>query len=216
MNHRSKLVCLLALAVLAGALASWPVLAESRSLLRYAAAGSTPAAGSTELAAAEPCPTGYTWHSDSEMAFSACYPSGWSVKKAADLGGGAWVTFSAPTEDGSSRTSLRFISVSASPAASAQSDEQLLSTMNRWLEEQYIRELLTVPHLVAVGGHTAVEAGYEARAVFGREVVSVSCWVTSFVDGGQQWLVEVAGRSAFRSELEVIRSLFLSHLRLEG
>lgn len=214
MNHRSKLVCLLALAVLAGALASWPVLAESGSLLRYAPAGSTTAAGSTELAAAEPCPTGYTRHSDREMAFSACYPSGWSVNTAADLGG-ARVTFSAPTEDGSSRSSLRFISVSASPGDSAQSDEQLLSTMNRWLEEQYIRELLTVPHLVAVGGHTAVETGYEARAVFGREVVSVTRWVTSLVYGGQQWFVEVAGRSAFRSELEVIRSLFLSHLRLE-
>ncbi len=214
MNHRSKVICLLAVAVLAAVLAAWPVLAESRSGLRYAPAGSTAAAGSTESAAAEPCPTGYAPYRDSEMAFSACYPSGWSVKKAADLGGGAPVTFTAPTEDGSSRESLRFISVSASPADSAQSDEQLLSTMNRWLEEQYIRELLNVPHLVAVGGHTAVEAGYEARAVFGREVVSVSRWVTSLVDREQQWLIEVAGRSAFRSELEVIRSLFLSHLRL--
>ena len=212
MNLRFQLVYILVILVVLSACVPSPM--PTPTLVHTPTVVPSPTATAQPVATALPCPFDYHLRVDAEMGFSACYPVGWSVSKRYNPDTGVTrMDFTAPA-DTDTRARLRFASVSVLPAAPFSSDEEFLREINNWLRQEYYRRLLTRPDLIEVDGRKAVDAGYEAVVVFGREVVEVTRWVTAFLVEDQQWFIEVAGRSQYREELEEIHSKFLSHFLL--
>lgn len=217
MNLQSKHVCILAIVVLLSACAPTAptIRMPSPTLLHTPTALSSSTTTPQPAATALPCLPGYGLHVDIQMGFSACYPTGWSISRRQDLGPAlTHVDFTAPAPDSSTRAGLRFVSVSVSPAIPVSSDAEFLREINNWLIQEYHQRLLRRPDRIEVDGWKAVDAGYEATVVFGREVVEVTRWVTVLRVEDQQWFIEVAGRSQYREELDRIRSQLLSRFHL--
>jgi hypothetical protein len=216
MNLRFELVYILVILVVLSACvpSPMPTPVSTPTLVHTPTVVPSPTATAQPAATALPCPLDYHLHVDAGMGFSACYPTGWSISKRYNPDTGVTrMDFTAPA-DTNTRAGLRFASVSVSPAAPFSSDEEFVREINNWLLQEYYRRLLTYPDIIEVDGRKAVDAGYEAAVVLGREVVEVTRWVTAFWVEDRQWFIEVAGRSQYREELEEIHSKLLSHFHL--
>ena len=217
MSHRSNSICILAMLLIVSACApsATPAPAATPTLPPTPTAVVSPTASPVPGTTPLPCPSGYGLHVDADMGLSACYPTGWAISKRVDHETELTrVDFTAPAPDSSTRAGLRFISVSVSPAIPVSSDTDFLREINNWLIQEYYRRLLHRPDIIEVDGRKAVDAGYEATVVLGREVVEVTRWVTVFRVEDRQWFIEVAGRSQYRDELEEIRNQVLSGFHL--
>lgn len=167
----------------------------------------TPEAGSS------PCPTDYVSRVDTRMGFSACYPVGWAFTEFEDPENQMKrINFIAPASASSTRSELKFISVSVVPRSGESSDEALLKTIAKWLDEEYPQGLIT--SAVWVDEQEAIEVTHEGTLILGREVLEVTRWMTVFVADDQEWEIEVAGRSDYRQELEQVHDQFLARFHI--
>ncbi len=149
------------------------------------------------------------------MQFSACYPEGWSIARGED-GDASSIRLSFLAPAGSRGAGLRLISVSLSPALVLDSEEDFVHHVAQWMLQEYYRTLLSHPDIIRVDGRKAVDVGYDAPVVLGREVVEVTRWLTVFQVEDQQWTIQVTGRSQYRDELDEIRGHVLAHFHLLG
>jgi hypothetical protein len=172
----------------------------------------SPTAVATSPIPAE-CPVGYSLYTNNNMGFSACYPDGWLVIGREDPENELkLVTFVAPA--GTEGAGLRSVSVTVTPVIAGYSDADFLQEIDNWLLQEYYDRLLSRPQIIDLDAHKAVDAGYEARVVLGREVVEVTRWVTALRAHDQRWFIDSVGRSQHRDELETIRAQFLSSLHI--
>jgi len=116
-----------------------------------------------------------------------------------------WVDFTPP---GSIDRESKFVSVRVSPAT-ASSEEEALDSMALWLIRRYDEALLGWPQLVWVDGRKGAEVKYE-ELVFLEAPVQFTGWTTMFQAEDREWLIEVAGRSEHRQEMEGIHGQFVS------
>jgi hypothetical protein len=219
MNRRSQMVLLLSATLMIGACAPSvaPTSAPTLPAVDTPTLPPSPSPSVTPLSPAtlEPCPTGYTRYGGSEIAFSACYPEGWVVSAKRDVENEfTQVTFSPPAD--AVGAGLRFISVSAQPAAQGASDQDFIQEINNWLLQEYYDRLLLNPQLTEVDGYRGVDAAYEVRIVLQRRVVDLTRWITALRANGQSWFIEVAGRTEYRDELERMRAHFLTSFHVHG
>gem|GEM_PF-1636693 len=181
----------------------------------------TPMPTATPIPAATPSPTalscsaGYDLHTNAQLGFSACYPTGWVVSQHEDQEHAMrGVSFVPPTMDADTGVGFKIITVSISPGITGSNEEEILKAIALQLIRKYEKVLLGWPYDVLVDGRKAVEANYEITTLSGSEVMKVTGWEATFVASGRQWTISVAGRSEYRAELEDIHNQFLSHFHL--
>jgi hypothetical protein len=201
MNRSTLAPLLVALMLLLGACASAPT--------------PTPTPTPRPTLAPLPCPSEYDPYVDSEIGFSACYPTGWQASKYEDsetkvLG----VDFVSPTQE--SDPVAKRISVRVAPVSTDSSEEDLLESfvlelMNR--RSVSGREVGPIAAIV-VDGRKAVEDTQEGTVFSGGQSVQVSGWVAGFPAHQKMWYIAVNGPSESASEVEAIYREFLSQFHL--
>ena len=161
------------------------------------------------------CPADYDLHVDTEMGFSACYPTGWVISRGQQPQSAiTWVGFASPKADLKTGSELRLIMVKASPSV-ASPGEDFLTAAEELLRNIYGQKMLDSPSRIVVDGREAVEVTYiEEPGAFQGGVVKLTGWTAAFLAEGKQWVIEVVGRSGYRRELEGIHRQFLSHLHV--
>ena len=106
------------------------------------------------------------------------------------------------------------IALRLSPNTTGVSGEEFLGATALSLIKEYSDFLIEWPYLFLLNGRQGVEANYEAGLPFQGGRVSVIGWKAVFLEGDQQWLIQVVGRSEYREELEGIHDRFLAGFHL--
>ncbi len=161
------------------------------------------------------CPAGYELHVDRQMGFSACYPADWVIVNGRGEGNALrWMGFASPGSDLKTGEELRLVVVKVSPPM-IEPGAGFLEAIEELLSAEYGQRLLGSPYRILVDGREAVEVSYiELPAVFEGGPLKLGGWTATFLADGKQWVIEVFGRSGYRTELVGIHGQFLAHFQV--